>query len=273
MNSFIMVLSIILIILQGIGIYLLLVRKRFKFTSDSGTHEVEKFLNILDEEMAVKANMLEKHTQQMIESLKEHEHNRLNTVYEFKANNEDLAKTFLETLTANQQELKKIVSILNDMLKEHLSDVSNKLGMMKEELNAVKDLTEEKDRLIRRYEEGYDRKIVKNFTEEIFDVLDYIKKEKNNATADVIEEVEEDITLLLDKNGIQVIEINEGDPYKNLTKYAKVIGTEETDDEEKNMKIKQVKKQGYMTEIDEGKQKVLRPAEVVVYKFKVGGEK
>ena len=73
--------------------------------------------------------------------------------------------------------------------------------------------------------------------------------------------------LLLENNGIEKIEIEENTSYEGLSKVAKVIDTEETDDPAKELLIKEVKKDGYFIQVDDEMQRTIRPAEVIVYKL------
>ncbi len=266
-NMVIIILLIIMVIVQAGAVYLLLVRKRFNITSESATQDIERFLNSLDEEVAERGMLTQKHLQTFSKELQMHEEKRKEMLAQVNKNIEDVVSQVQTDTVSGQQEIKKIVALLNEMLKTHLDDVSNKIGIMKEEVKAVKELTQEKDKKIRRYEEGYDQKNIKQFMDELFKTIDYIRKERVSNDSDSLEEIEEDLLLLLEKNGIQLIEMHVGDSYEGQLKFAKVIGTEETDDESKNTIIKEVNKNGYFVQIDENNTRVLRPAEVVVYKL------
>ncbi len=265
-NMVIITLLIIVVIVQAGAVYLLLVRKRFNITSESATQDIERFLNSLDEEVAERGMLTQKHLQTFSKELQMHEEKRKEMLAQVNKNIEDVVSQVQTDTVFGQQEIKKIVALLNEMLKTYLDDVSNKIGTMKEEVKAVKELTQEKDKKIRRYEEGYDQKNIKQFMDELFKTIDYIKKERVSNDSDSLEEIEEDLLLLLEKNGILLIEMQVGDSYEGQLKFVKVIGTEETDDESKNTIIKEVNKNGYFVQIDENNTRVLRPAEVVVYK-------
>lgn len=267
MNTILLGLLIIMLILQSGAIYLLLIRKRFKITSESATHDIERFLNSLDEEMSERSLITEKHLQKFLDALKTHDHNRMNMMYEMKTSNQEFIDNISQDVSTNQNEIKKIISLLNEMLKTHLNDVSNNIGAMKEEVRDVKELALEKEEKIRRYEEGYDQKNIKQFYKELFKILEFIRKERQTNDNEALEDIHDDLLLLLENNGIEKISVEEGYSYEGLSKVAKVIDTEDTDDITKDLLIKEVKKDGYFTQIDEGTQRVIRPAEVIVYKL------
>jgi len=256
-----------MIIVQVGAVYLLLVRKRFNITSESATQDIEKFLNSLDEEVAERGVITQKHLQKFYKELQQHEEKRKEMLYHVNKTINDTVNQIQTDTVSGQQEIKKIIALLNEMLKTHLDDVSNKVETMKEEVKAVKELTQEKDEKIRRYEEGYDQKNIKQFMDEFFKIIDYIKKERITSDSNSLEEIEEDLLLLLEKNGIQMIDIHVGDSYEGQSKFAKVVDTEDTYDVSKNAIIKEVRRNGYFVQIDENNIRVLRPAEVVVYKL------
>ncbi|GIT99703.1 hypothetical protein TSL6_02100 [Sulfurovum sp. TSL6] len=267
MNTILIVLLIIMLILQSGAIYLLLIRKRFKITSESATQDIERFLNSLDEEISERSLSTDKYLLKLAESLEKHDTSRINMMYEIKTGNQEVINNITQDVNTSQNEVKKIVSLLNEMLKTHLDDVANKIGTMQEEVRAVKELALEKEEKIRRYEEGYDQRNIKQFYKELFKILESIKKERQTNDNEVIEDIQDDLLLLLENNGIEKIEIVEGTSYEGLSKVAKVIDTEETDDPDKDLLIKEVKKDGYFVQVDEEVQRVIRPAEVILYKF------
>lgn len=266
-NTIVVGLLVLLLILQGIGTYLLFMRKRFKITSDSATQDIERFLNSLDEEMSERSLITEKHLQKFTEALRQYDNSTTNLMYEIKKSNNQVITQITEEISTSQNEIKKIISLLNEMLKEHLSDVSHSIGTMKEEVNAVKDLTVKKEEKIRRYEEGYDQKNIKQFYKEFFKILEFIRKERQTNDHESLEDIQDELLLLLENNGIEKIEIEENSSYEGLSKVAKVIDTEETDDPAKELLIKEVKKDGYFIQVNDEMQRVIRPSEVIVYKL------
>ena len=266
-NIIVVSLLALLVVLQAIGIYLLFMRKRFKIRSDTATQDIEKFLNSLDEEMSERSYTTEKHLQMFTDALKKYEYSTTNLMYEVKTNNIELINKIVQDVTTSQNEMKKIISVLNEMLKSHLEDVSNNIRTMKAEVNAVKELTLLKEDKIRRYEEGYDQKVIKNFRQEFFKILHYIEMEKMKDDSKALAEVFVDLELLLEDVGIEKINIDVGQKYDENAKMAAIKETIPTDSIEKDGIIAEVLRDGYYIQIADGNIKVLRPSEIVTYKY------
>ena len=266
-NIVIISLLIVMIIGQAGAIYLLLLKKRFHITSESATQDIERFLNSLDEEVAERGIVTQKYLQTFSKELQEHEEKRIVMLDQVNNSVDEAVHQIQSDTNSGREEIKKIVALLNEMLKKHLDDVSNNIGTMKEEVSAVKELTLEKEEKIRRYEDGYDQKNIKQFYKDLFKILEFIRKERYEKDNIVLEEIQEDLLLMLENNGIEKIEIDEGVSYEGHSKVAKVIDTEETNDPSKDLLIKEVKKDGYFVQVDDEMQRVIRPAEVIVYKL------
>lgn len=156
-----------------------------------------------------------------------------------------------------------------DKFEEGMEKLTKGLGSilsdMKSELSAVKEIAYQKDTQIKKYEDGYDYQILKNFINEIFKILDNIDKNNENPQA-VLEETKEDLLIMLENANIQKIDIKVGDTYSGNEKIAKVVSTQQTEDEDKLDTIASVSKNGYEYIIDDNQSKVLRVSEVSVYK-------
>ncbi|MDD3342135.1 MAG: hypothetical protein PHR87_01000 [Sulfurospirillaceae bacterium] len=161
--------------------------------------------------------------------------------------NSDLQKT--------RQGLDKFVSIIQKELKS-----------MDEHIGSIQDLTLQKEEKIRRFEDGYDNKIITQFTKELFNILEFIKKERKINDFASLKEIEEDLLLLLENNGIYKTNIQENDHYEEYIKLAKIVGSHITDSEQLNASIKEVVREGYYIELDKNK-RALKIAEVIVNKY------
>lgn len=145
-------------------------------------------------------------------------------------------------------------------------DFNQMLSSMRSELQAVKEIAIEKEAKIRRYEDGYDQKNIKSFIKEIIRVVDFAKSERN--IDDKVEIILEDLEILLENEGIEKIDVHIKDKYKGLEKEVKVISTIDTDNLAEDKTIHSIKKEGYFLELSEGNNKLIRPTEVVIYKYK-----
>lgn len=138
---------------------------------------------------------------------------------------------------------------------------------MKEDINAVKELALSKEEKIKRYEEGYDKKVINQFINELFRILDFIKDEQKKEFTESLKEIEEDITLLLENNGINKVEIYESQNLEDLKKFVKVIKTENTNIEEIDLTINDILKDGWFIQVDNETTHVIRYAEVIINKY------
>lgn len=177
-------------------------------------------------------------------------------------NNKNYMSKVEDIKSINQNQIEKIDKTINNLtlgLNKILSDI-------RIELEDVKKIANEKEERIRQYEDGYNYKILKNFIKELIRIADYSSKNKEKDI--IIEEIYDDLMILLENEGVEEIMIVEGDKYSGNEKNAKIIDTEFTNDKEKNNTIKEIIKNGYRVCITEDKYKIIRPAEVVIYKYK-----
>ena len=177
-------------------------------------------------------------------------------------------KIFIQELQAYEQQHGKIKEGLNNAI----SKVVSELEGMKEHIGSIQELSLEKEEKIQRYESGYDHVKIKNFTKGLFRILEDIKEAKHEDTSAALSEVEEDLLILLENNGIEQVDIEIGSDFKTNMKLAKVISTVATKNIDEDGKVKEVTKDGYFIVIDENTNKVIIPAEVIVYKLNTGVE-
>lgn len=167
-------------------------------------------------------------------------------------------KRFLKNIENNNQskDIKNAHLIISDDFLIKISEIKNQLDVLQE-------YSFENKEKIRRFEDGYDWKIQKEFVIDIINVIEYIEKQNNKPKNSALETSIEDLNIMLENNGIYQIEIT-ANKWQEVS--AKVIRTEPTNDASRNDIIKEVLKNGYYIEIGD-KQKIIRPAEVVIYKM------
>ena len=179
-----------------------------------------------------------------------------------------VVEIFIQELKSYEDQHGKTKESLNNVI----SKVASELQGMKEHIGSIQELSLEKEEKIRRYESGYDQAIIKNFTTGLFRILETIKEEQAKENSDSLSEIQEDILILLENNCIEKIDIELGKNYKEYSKVAKVVRTEMTTDSLKDSTVKEIKKDGYITQINESTIKIHIPAEVIVYKLNTGIE-
>ena len=112
--------------------------------------------------------------------------------------------------------------------------------------------TEEKE-LMEPYEWSTIKKIIDQFLKELFRILEFIKEEQQKEYSNSLKEIEEDIILLLENNGINKINLHGIKSFDKLTKYAKIVRTEKTTFEEQDSTLKKVIRDGYYIQLDHEK--------------------
>ncbi len=177
-----------------------------------------------------------------------------NMTEELEEENSQQSKKVNETI----EKLNGTIGKLTDGLNQILSD-------MRSELEAVKNIALEKEIKIQRYEEGYDQKIIKSFLNEILRIIDFAGHKKDDN--DVVSEIYDDLELLLENEGIEKISLSIGDSYDGNEKMVKVTSTSITKDASKDNTVCEIKKDGYLIEIANEQNKVIRSTEVILYKY------
>lgn len=154
---------------------------------------------------------------------------------------------------------------VNDTVGKLTNGLNQLLSGMKSELEAVKNIALEKEVKIQRYEEGYDQKNIKNFLGDLLRITDYANS--NKETTDSMNEIYEDLELLLEDVGVEKINFNIGDSYDGNAKVVKIIDTLQTEDITQDNTVAKIIKNGYFIQIADEQIKVIRPVEVVLYRY------
>jgi len=258
MNYLLIVTTTIIILLVGV-IYYLLIRRRFSIKSVPT--ELEEFLILLDENI----NQYSLSTENRLD--------KLNVSFtKYKAS---IAKELImygDNISSNIQNSEITLSQTVGVLKNSIGSMNSELGEIKNQLNALQQYTIEKDKKIRRFEDGYDFKIQKDFVKEIIEMIDYMQKHNRTEKSAFVDELIDDMFLMLENKGVYTINFDENESYIDNEVLAKVEGVVESDDEDRENIIKEVSKEGYYIEIDDEDKKIIRPASVIIYKFKKGNE-
>ncbi len=185
-----------------------------------------------------------------------------------------------------KQELQsnKIISVIQNNL--NLQNTS--IDEIKNQLQAIQSLTLDKDKKLRRYEDGYDLKIYKSFLSDILRIYDDIKEKSShiqkdvdlflsqinlqdnnnskkfaNNTKDLLEESLEDIENMLENNNIYKYDIECGKIYNNDGKtIVEIKEAIETDDCYEKGSVVEILKDGFYTKLSQEEEKQIRMAEI-----------
>jgi len=158
----------------------------------------------------------------------------------------------------------KTIGLLETIKAEITLSVTEEISPIKNHI--IKDFEK-----LKRYENGYDQQITKRYNNEIFRLLDYINKERIKNNTEALNDIEEDILIMLENNGIEKLNISVGELYTDELDQYVVVEYVSTSKIEDNQKIKDIKKYGYFLNFlnteNEKIKKPIREARIVVYKF------
>jgi molecular chaperone GrpE (heat shock protein) len=253
MDYLLVIMAITIVLLIGV-IYYLLVRRRFSIKSIPT--ELENFLLSLDENI----NEYSLYTQNRL--------NKMNANFEkYKISISKELALYGDEFSSNLQSSEITLNQTVGILKNNLGSVNSELVEIKNQLNALQQYTIEKDKKIRRFEEGYDFKIQKDFVKDIIEMIDYMEKQNQKEPSELVSEMIDDLLLMLENRSIYAIEFEENESYIGNEVIAKVNSVEESSDKEKENIIKEVSKKGFYIELENEEKKIIRPAGVIVYKF------
>ena len=176
--------------------------------------------------------------------------------------NED--KSYMDVNPLNEQEkfLKNSLKSQFEQQTNHLVKLDKELKELNLKLESFAELTMEKEEKIKRYEEGYDQKIAKNFRKDIFDLIDFVEKE-NRSENKSLTVILDDLDSILFNLTIEKLDILEKKDYdlKQVTVVDRVL----TDNPAYHNKVAKVLKNGYFSFITENQIKILRRAEITIY--------
>ena len=174
--------------------------------------------------------------------------------------------------------LNKMATALVDSLNKQnsiLNGNSNKLNEIDAALKSFSKLIalerelEEKQKLIRTYQEGYNWSLLKNYILPILRTIDNIerniRREDSEHVKDILLGIRDELLFSMNALNIEMIKAQPGDVFDPAIH--KIIETNLTDDEFKNNTICKISKMGFKYYLNEGNEKILREVEVIVYKY------
>lgn len=175
------------------------------------------------------------------------------------------------------EDLKNMSSVLNRNLKNYNSEVkiiNSEIKNLQDEIFSMKNLfvslnseLTEKENELKKYKKGYEKTILKEFFNNLIDILELTSNLKKNDSVKAISNLNNYILFTL-----QDLEIEEFSPITNVdfrtqngvNAHSEVI---ETNDKTKNGKVVKVLKKGYKHSLDDGSVEVIQNAIAQVYKY------
>jgi molecular chaperone GrpE (heat shock protein) len=182
----------------------------------------------------------------------------------------DQVKDFSESLsnTIENQSLNALSAIkaAEESLKRSDSTTADLLA----QVSSLRDYVAKQQNLVKRYQDGYDWTVLKNFTQRIIRCIDDAEKRKNatslsDAHRQDLEIICDQLVFALDGSGIEQFVPGTGISYAGQEKIAEVVGKDPLDHGGKPGYISQVISPGYYYYISDEQKKLIRPAKVRLF--------
>ena len=181
-----------------------------------------------------------------------------------------IMNTFLKEHVFFKEETKKhLNSVISDLAKV-IEEQNRKLDNLDEQLNAIKELAEERGSELKRYKEGYDysklKSLILGIINNIKNIEKYLSNQeiKGSALNKYLEATKNRLDLLLQSNGVEVYIPETGKLISNVDG-CRAVETENTYDEKLVNVISRIIQNGYKISIDNTNSKIIKEAEVIVY--------
>lgn len=156
----------------------------------------------------------------------------------------------------------------------NFDNTSKNVSKILEVLLSYQKALDEKDLLLKRYQEGYDTKLVKDFISKFLYRYKKLEKiiEQEEFNRKTIENYSNYLFSAIEECGVEVINIEVGADYRNLgNRVSDAPRIYYSSAKEKDFKIKEIIENGYCIVTDE-EPIILIPSKVAIYKFNDKGE-
>lgn len=138
------------------------------------------------------------------------------------------------------------------------------------QVSSLRDYLAKQQNLVKRFQDGYDWTVLKNFCQRIVRCIDDVEKRMHNPN-DLTDDHRQDLEVIynqlvfaLDGSGIEQFRPEIDTPYSGQEKIAEVVGKDPSEKGEPGH-ISQVVCPGYLYYINDEHQKLIRPAKVRLY--------
>lgn len=153
----------------------------------------------------------------------------------------------------------------SNLNKEISMKLSKNFKMLVDRIDIIEDQLEEKNRLIRSYEEGHKYNNVKNICVDIIEIIRNMEQEVTDWDNQLNIYIFKQLNNILNDNFVYGFIPAMGSKFN--PKNSKYIVSEKTNMERLDGKVSEIIHMGYRIKVNKSKYKVLRPAEVKVFKF------
>ena len=140
--------------------------------------------------------------------------------------------------------------------------IAENLRKTNEKINGITKELELKDQELQEYKEGYKYRVNKSTFQQLDKILEYGESKEDDFITKTIKDVYE-------LNGFIEIDADESSHFD--PKRHKIVEVKETKEKDEDNLIKEVRQKGYFVEDLQGKERIIRPASVVISKTSQGG--
>jgi len=151
--------------------------------------------------------------------------------------------------------------------------MNDELVAIRSELQGVRNYASEQQEQLRKYEDGFSWRVVKDVGARIMRVIDGIDHTLSTSTEtsgerdEALAVIRDELVFALDAQGIVAIVPELNAPFRGKEAQAKCVRTERAASPEQDGRIAEVLRCGYLLETADRQGKLVRPAEVVVFKM------
>jgi len=238
-------------------------KEKFEILNVKTVEDMQKYLQSLDDKFIQQHNEITKNIESfknMINTFENSFNERVEKIDSLLGKVEFVSKSkikVIETQLLNITNNTKSLTTLENDIKQLFID----------EMKPMKEYAFEQRDKLKRYESGYDSKILDKFFKSIFKILDIIKKENSVVKNELVEDIKDDLLIILKNSSIYKLDIQEGDTY-DANKYDQYVDITyiNTSNEKEAGVIKEVKRDAYYLLSGEYK-KPKHSAKIHVYKF------
>jgi len=250
-------------------------KTKFKLSTIKTTNDMQQYLQLLDNKFESKYSDMDDAVSILNQKIENFTKQANMAVVELSEHFENILLKNKEILNEQSIQIQDKIALLDKFENktiELLETIKTEITLsVTEEISPIKNHIIKDFEKLKRYENGYDQQITKRYNNEIFRLLDYIKKERMKNNTEALNDIEEDILIMLENNGIEKLNISVGELYTDELDQYVVVEYVSTSKIEDNQKIKDIKKYGYFLNFlnteNEKIKKPIREARIVVYKF------
>jgi molecular chaperone GrpE (heat shock protein) len=139
-----------------------------------------------------------------------------------------------------------------------------------QQVSAIREYAANQQNRLKRFQDGYDWNIIKNFCLRIIRSIDNIESRiddmaAQDADTSELEQIRDELVFALESSGVERFEPELNSEYRGQEKFAEALKDKCSGDSDMKGRIEKVIRPGYQCYIDENNIRVVRPAQVRLY--------